>query len=96
MDMDEDDTGIRRNGTLGRVSDLCGRAFGGPGLTKAIVAVGHVNVCVDACGGIKANGVTLAEVGARVGESNWLACLIAPPHNHNCEFVRISRNGVQG
>ena len=27
--------------------DLCGRAFGEPGLTKAIVAVGHVNVCVD-------------------------------------------------
>ena len=27
--------------------DLCGRAFGGPDLNKAIVAVGHVNVCVD-------------------------------------------------
>ena len=27
--------------------DVCGRAFGGPGVKKAIVAVGHVNVCVD-------------------------------------------------
>jgi ribosome-binding protein aMBF1 (putative translation factor) len=27
--------------------DLCGRAFGGPDLTKVIVAVGHMNVCVD-------------------------------------------------
>ena len=27
--------------------DLCERAFGGPGVKKAIVAVGHVNVCVD-------------------------------------------------
>jgi ribosome-binding protein aMBF1 (putative translation factor) len=30
--------------------DLCGRAFGGPGLTKAIIGVGHVNVCVDCQG----------------------------------------------
>ncbi len=27
--------------------DLCGRAFCGPGMNTAIVAVGHVNVCVD-------------------------------------------------
>jgi len=27
--------------------DLCGRAFGRAGVTKAIVAAGHVNVCVD-------------------------------------------------
>jgi hypothetical protein len=27
--------------------DLCGRSFGGPGLTEAIVEVGHVNLCVD-------------------------------------------------
>jgi hypothetical protein len=27
--------------------DLCGRAFGGPSLTKTIVAVGQANVCVD-------------------------------------------------
>jgi len=27
--------------------DVCGRAFGGPGMDKAIVAVGHANVCVD-------------------------------------------------
>ena len=26
--------------------DVCGRALGGPGLNKAIVAVGRVNVCV--------------------------------------------------
>jgi hypothetical protein len=30
--------------------DLCGRSFGGPGLNKAIVAVGHVNVCVECLG----------------------------------------------
>jgi hypothetical protein len=27
--------------------DVCGCAFGGPGVNKAIVAVGHVNVCAD-------------------------------------------------
>jgi hypothetical protein len=27
--------------------DFCGRAFGGPGMSKAILAVGHVNVCLD-------------------------------------------------
>jgi hypothetical protein len=27
--------------------DLCGCAFGGPGVNEAIVTVGHVNVCVD-------------------------------------------------
>jgi ribosome-binding protein aMBF1 (putative translation factor) len=27
--------------------DLCGRAFAGPGLSKAIVAVGHVNICAN-------------------------------------------------
>jgi hypothetical protein len=27
--------------------DVCGRAFGGPGLNKAVVAVGHVNECND-------------------------------------------------
>ena len=26
--------------------DLCGCAFGGPGVNKAIVAVGHVNICI--------------------------------------------------
>jgi hypothetical protein len=25
--------------------DLCGRAFGGPGVTKAIVPVGNAHVC---------------------------------------------------
>jgi hypothetical protein len=27
--------------------DLCGRAFGGPGLSKAIVPVGNVHACGD-------------------------------------------------
>ena len=27
--------------------DLCGRAFGGPGVTKAIAAAGQINVCVE-------------------------------------------------
>jgi hypothetical protein len=27
--------------------DLCGRAYSGPGLNKAIVVVEHVNTCVD-------------------------------------------------
>jgi hypothetical protein len=27
--------------------DFCARAFGGPGVAKAIVAIGHVNVCID-------------------------------------------------
>jgi hypothetical protein len=30
--------------------DVCGRAYGGPGVNKAVVAVGHVNVCVDCLG----------------------------------------------
>ena len=27
--------------------DVCGRAYGGPGVNKAIVAVGRVNVCAE-------------------------------------------------
>jgi ribosome-binding protein aMBF1 (putative translation factor) len=27
--------------------ELCGAVYGGPGVGKVIVAVGHVNVCVD-------------------------------------------------
>lgn len=27
--------------------DECGRAFGGPGVNKVIVALGHFTVCVD-------------------------------------------------
>ena len=41
--------------------DLCGRAFGGPGLSKAIVAVGRVNVCVECQGKSRSNWGTSAE-----------------------------------
>ena len=27
--------------------DVCGRAYGGPGVNKAVVAAGQVNVCVN-------------------------------------------------
>jgi ribosomal protein S27E len=27
--------------------DVCGRAFGGPGISKAVIAVGDVKECVD-------------------------------------------------
>jgi hypothetical protein len=27
--------------------DLCGCAYGGPGMNKTVVAVGQANVCVD-------------------------------------------------
>jgi hypothetical protein len=30
--------------------DLCGRVFGGSSLNKVIVAVGHVNLCVNMLG----------------------------------------------
>ena len=39
--------------------DLCGRAHGGPGMNRAMVAVGQVNVCVDCLSkwGTSAEGV---------------------------------------
>ena len=27
--------------------DVCGRAYGGLGMNKAVIAIGHVNVCAD-------------------------------------------------
>jgi hypothetical protein len=46
--------------------DLCGRAFGGPSLDKVIVAVGHVNVCVDCLRQIRSKWGAFAEgVGCR-------------------------------
>ena len=41
--------------------DLCERAFGGPGVKKAIVAVGHVNMCVDCLRKSRNNWATSAE-----------------------------------
>jgi hypothetical protein len=48
--------------------DLCGRAFGGPGLSKAIVPVGHVNICVDCLRMSKSKwGISAEGVGCPAG-----------------------------
>ena len=58
--------------------DLCGHAFGGPGLDKAIVVVGHVNVCVDCLPksrskwGTSAEGVGPSRLTGFVGESGHI------------------------
>jgi ribosome-binding protein aMBF1 (putative translation factor) len=41
--------------------DLCGRSFGGPGVSKAIVAVGQVNVCLDCLRKVRKKWGTSAE-----------------------------------
>ena len=57
--------------------DLCRRAFGGPGLTKAIVAVGHANVCVDCLRKSMTKWGTPAEGGGAVEArvSEYFLCL---------------------
>jgi ribosome-binding protein aMBF1 (putative translation factor) len=46
MDMDEEILALGETAVWVEC-DLCGRAFGGPGLTQAIVAAGRMNVCLD-------------------------------------------------
>lgn len=46
MDMEEETRAFSET-ALWVESDVCGRAFGGPGRDKAIVAVRHVNICVE-------------------------------------------------
>ncbi len=46
MDMEEEIVAFGET-VLWVECDSCGRVFGGPGLTKVIVAVEHMNVCVD-------------------------------------------------
>jgi hypothetical protein len=45
--------------------DLCGSVYGGPGLNKAIVAAGQVNVCVNCLRKSRGNGEPLPRVGRR-------------------------------
>jgi len=46
MDMEEEIVAFGET-ALWVECDVCGRALGGPGLNKAIVADGYVNVCVN-------------------------------------------------
>jgi len=52
--------------------DLCGRAFGGPDLNKAIVRVGHVNVCVDC---LRKGGKRWGTFAEGVGPSRPVTCI---------------------